>query len=418
MENLYIKGGRELQGSLEIVSAKNALLPILAGSLISGKKVVVKKVALFSDVIYMTKILESLGSLVVIESDALVIDTSMADKIVVKDEFTKKVRSSIFMLGPLLSRFKKAKVAYPGGCNIGNRPIDLHIKGLKSLNVKIEEKYGYIYCDGRNMKAGEVHLDFASVGATENIMMASVGLKGQTIIYNAAKEPEIEDLQNFLNCMGCKISGAGTSTIVINGVDKFVPCEYTPMTDRIVAGTYMLAGAMCGGDILLTGVKKEHNLALINKLKHTGISVKCKGNSIEVLSKGRPKSISMIDTQPYPGFPTDLQNQILAMQTVSRGTSIIIENLFESRFKICNELSRMGANITIKDRMAIVTGVQKLYGASVVASDLRGGAGLVLAGLVADGYTTIDDIYHIDRGYLSIEEDLCKLNAEIKRCTE
>ena len=418
MENLYIKGGRELQGSLEIVSAKNALLPILAGSLISGKKVVVKKVALFSDVIYMTKILESLGSRVVVESDALVIDTSMADKIVVKDEFTKKVRSSIFMLGPLLSRFKKAKVAYPGGCNIGNRPIDLHIKGLKSLNVKIEEKYGYIYCDGRNMKAGEVHLDFASVGATENIMMASVGLKGQTIIYNAAKEPEIEDLQNFLNCMGCKISGAGTSTIVINGVDKFVPCEYTPMTDRIVAGTYMLAGAMCGGDILLTGVKKEHNLALINKLKHTGISVKCKVNSIEVLSKGRPKSISMIDTQPYPGFPTDLQNQILAMQTVSRGTSIIIENLFESRFKICNELSRMGANITIKDRMAIVSGVQKLYGASVVASDLRGGAGLVLAGLVADGYTTIDDIYHIDRGYLSIEEDLCKLNAEIKRCTE
>ena len=370
------------------------------------------------DVIYMTKILESLGSRVVVESDALVIDTSMADKIVVKDEFTKKVRSSIFMLGPLLSRFKKAKVAYPGGCNIGNRPIDLHIKGLKSLNVKIEEKYGYIYCDGRNMKAGEVHLDFASVGATENIMMASVGLKGQTIIYNAAKEPEIEDLQNFLNCMGCKISGAGTSTIVINGVDKFVPCEYTPMTDRIVAGTYMLAGAMCGGDILLTGVKKEHNLALINKLKHTGISVKCKVNSIEVLSKGRPKSISMIDTQPYPGFPTDLQNQILAMQTVSRGTSIIIENLFESRFKICNELSRMGANITIKDRMAIVSGVQKLYGASVVASDLRGGAGLVLAGLVADGYTTIDDIYHIDRGYLSIEEDLCKLNAEIKRCTE
>ncbi len=418
MENLYIKGGRELQGSLEVVSAKNALLPILAGSLISGKTVVIKNVALFSDVLYMTKILESLGGLVKFEGDTLIIETSMADKIVVKDEFTKKVRSSIFMLGPLLSRFGKAKVAYPGGCNIGNRPIDLHIKGLKALNVKIEERYGYIYCDGRNMKAGEVHLDFASVGATENIMMASVGLKGQTIIYNAAKEPEIEDLQNFLNSMGCKIAGAGTSTIVITGVAKFESSEYTPMTDRIVTGTYMIAGAMCGGNIMLTGVKKEHNLALINKLKHTGVGVKCKGNTIEIVSKGKPKSISMVDTQPYPGFPTDLQNQILAMQTISKGTSIIIENLFESRFKICNELSRMGANITIKDRMAIVTGVPKLYGASVVASDLRGGAGLVLAGLVAEGYTTIDDIYHIDRGYLSIEEDLCKLNAEIKRCGE
>ena len=418
MENLYIKGGRELYGSLDIVSAKNALLPILAGCLISGKQVVVDNVAMFSDVVYMTKILESLGSAVRYDNNSLIIDTSVADKYVVKDEFTKKVRSSVFMLGPLLSRFKKAKVAYPGGCNIGNRPIDLHIKGLKSLNVKIEEKHGYIYCDGRNMRAGEVHLDFASVGATENIMMASVGLKGTTTIYNAAKEPEIEDLQNFLNSMGCKIRGAGSSTIEIVGVDRYTDCVYTPMRDRIVAGTYMVACAMCGGNIVLNGAKKEHNLAIINKLKQSGVSIKCKGNYIEVVSKGRLKSVPLIDTQPYPGFPTDLQNQVLTMQTISRGTSIIVENLFESRFKICNELSKMGANITIKDRMAIVTGVPKLYGASVVASDLRGGAGLVLAGIVADGYTTIDDIYHIDRGYLSIEKDLCKLNAEIKRCKD
>ena len=418
MENLYIKGGRELSGSLDIVSAKNALLPILAGSLISGKQVIVNNVALFSDVIYMIKILESLGGKVDIDHDTLVIDTSNADKFVVKDEFTKKVRSSIFMLGPLLSRFKKAKVAYPGGCNIGNRPIDLHIKGLKALNVKIEEKHGYIYCDGRSMRAGEVHLDFASVGATENIMMASVGLKGITTIYNAAKEPEIEDLQNFLNSIGCKIRGAGTSTIEIVGVDKYNECNYSPMRDRIVAGTYMIACAMCGGMIQLQGAKKEHNLALVNKLKQSGVTIRCKGDNAIVISKGKLKSVPIIETQPYPGFPTDLQNQILTMQTISKGTSIVSENLFESRFKICNELAKMGANITIKDRMAIVTGVPRLYGANVVASDLRGGAGLVLAGLVADGYTTIEDIYHIDRGYLSIEKDLCNLNAEIKRCNE
>jgi UDP-N-acetylglucosamine 1-carboxyvinyltransferase len=261
-----------------------------------------------------------------------------------------------------------------------------------------------------------VHLDFPSVGATENIMMASVMLKGTTTIYNAAKEPEIEDLQNFLNAMGCKISGAGSSTIIVNGVDNVNDCEYTPISDRIVAGTYLIACAMCGGNVRLDNAKKEHNLALINKLRQSGVTLKCRENSIEINAKNRPKSISIIDTQPYPGFPTDLQNQILAMQTISRGTSVVVENLFESRFKICNELSRMGASITIKDRMAIVNGVSKLYGASVVATDLRGGAGLVLAGLTAEGYTTIENVYHIDRGYLSIEEDLCKLNAEIKRC--
>lgn len=418
MENLYIKGGRELSGSLELVTAKNALLPILAGSIISDKLIVIHKVAMFSDVIFMIKILESLGARVNVNEDNLIIDGGSADKFLIKDEFTKKVRSSIFMLGPLLSRFRKARVAYPGGCNIGNRPIDLHIKGLKCLNVKIVEKHGYIICDGSNMKSGEVHLDFPSVGATENIMMASVMLKGTTTIYNAAKEPEIEDLQSFLNSIGCKVKGAGSSTIEITGVERLVEGEYTPITDRIVAGTYLIACAMCGGNIRLEGAKKEHNLALINKLRQSGVGLKCRNNGLEIMTRSRPKSISIIDTQPYPGFPTDLQNQILALQTISKGTSVVVENLFESRFKICNELSRMGANITIKDRMAIINGVSKLYGANVVATDLRGGAGLVLAGLTAEGYTTIEDVYHIDRGYLSIEEDLCKLNAEIKRCKE
>jgi len=415
METLYIKGGRGLKGSLEIVTAKNALLPILACSIISDKQVTINKVANFTDVNYMIKILESLGCKIWLFGDSVTIDASVADKFIIKDEFTKKVRSSIFMLGPLLSRFRRAKVAYPGGCNIGNRPIDLHIKGLRSLNVKIEEKHGYIYCNGSNMRAGEVHLDFPSVGATENLIMASVRLKGITKIHNAAREPEIEDLQNFINAMGGNVSGAGSSTITIIGVDSLNEINYTPIKDRIVAGTYLIACAMCGGNIRLEGFKKEHNQALLNKLKNSGIILKFNKDSLEIQAKNRPRCITNIDTQPYPGFPTDLQNIILAMQTISRGTSVIMENLYESRFKICNELMKMGADITLKDRMAIIKGVSKLYGANVVATDLRGGAGLVLAGLTAEGYTTIEDIYHIDRGYLSIEEDFCKLGAEIKR---
>ena len=415
MNALYINGGRELYGELDIVTAKNALLPILAGSILSDNYVTINSVAKFTDVVYMLRILESLGCEISEFDDRVIINSGIADKYIVKEEFTKKVRSSIFMLGPLLGKFGRARVAYPGGCNIGNRPIDLHIKGLKSLNVKIEEKHGYIFCDGKNMRAGEVHLDFPSVGATENLIMASVKLKGTTTIYNCAREPEIVDLQNFINAMGGRVFGAGSSTIIIEGVEHLQECEYTPIKDRIVAGTYMIATAMCGGDVVLKGAIKEHNHALLNKLHSSGVDIKFHGDSVRVISKSRPRSIVTIDTQPYPGFPTDLQNQILSMQTISRGTSVVIENLYESRFKICNELQRMGADITIKDRMAIIKGVSRLYGANVVATDLRGGAGLVLAGLTADGYTTVEDVYHIDRGYLSIEEDLCKLNAEIKR---
>lgn len=418
MERLFINGGRRLDGELEIVSAKNSLLPILAGSIINDKLVKINKVAKFSDVLYMVKILESLGVDAQFFDDTLRLDSTGACKYLVKDEFTKKVRSSVFLLGPLLSRFGRAKVAYPGGCNIGNRPINLHIKGLEALNVKIEEKHGYIICDGRNMRAGEVHLDFPSVGATENLMMASVKLKGTTTIYNCAREPEIEDLQDFLNSFGCKVSGAGSSTITITGVNSFVETEFTPIKDRIVAGTYLIACAMCGGNTRLIGSKKEHNQALIQKLKQCGADIQDDKYGLSISVSSRLKSIPNIETQPYPGFPTDLQNQILTMQTITKGTSVVVENLYESRFKICNELLRMGADISIKDRMAIIKGVNKLYGANVVASDLRGGAGLVLAGLVADGYTTIEDIYHIDRGYLSVEEDFCKLGAEIKRIKE
>ena len=415
METLYIKGGRKLEGSLEITTAKNAILPILAGVIMCEGNVEINNCTRYLDVDNMLKILTDLGCKIEIKDRDVNIYTQDLHKSYIKDEFSKKVRSSIFMLGPMLSRFKSAKVAYPGGCNIGSRPIDLHLKGLRMLNVKIEEKHGYIYCDGKNMKANIVHLDFPSVGATENIMMASVFLKGVTTIYNAACEPEIEDLQNFLNAMGAKIVGAGSSTIIIEGVEKLHGGNYTPISDRIITGTYLIACAMAQGNIKLTNVIPEHNLALISKLKQAGCRFKISTSEIQMMCNKKVSSISKLETQTYPGFPTDLQNQSLVLQTISRGTSIVTENLFETRFKIVNELLKMGADITLHNKSAIVRGVSQLYGANVTASDLRGGAGLVIAGLVADGYTTITDAEHIDRGYKNIEQDLCRLNVDIKR---
>lgn len=415
MDAFRICGGRRLNGSLVVPTAKNAILPILAASIISNGLVVIERCSKFSDIINMTEILNHIGAKNAFDGDNLHIQAQLTDKNYIGEEFTKKVRSSIFMLGPLLTKFRTATVAYPGGCNIGNRPIDLHLKGLRSLNVKIEEKHGYIHCDGTNMKAGEIHLDFPSVGATENLMLASVMLKGKTTIYNSAKEPEITDLQNFLNAMGCKVSGGGTSTIVVQGVKNVKGCVYRPISDRIITGTYMIACAMTGGKCMFSNTNKEHNLAIVTKLRQAGIKVAVKGDCINISCNARPKSIENIETMPYPGFPTDLQSQILTLQTISRGTSVITENLFETRFKIVDQLAKMGADITIKNRMAIVKGVPKIYGASVVAHDLRGGAGLTIAGLAAEGYTIVEDVEHIDRGYEHMENDLKMLGADITR---
>ena len=417
MEVLEVVGGKSLSGELEIESAKNSLLPIIACSIINGKKVVINKFSKYSDVLCMLEILKDIGCVCEIDGDCLIIDSSNACKNLIKEELAKCVRSSVFMIGPLLSRFRSAKVSYPGGCNIGSRPIDLHIKGLKCLGVKVFERHGYIVCDGENMRCGDIHLDFPSVGATENLMMASVCLKGITRIYNPAREPEIIDLQNFLNTMGCKVYGAGSSVITIEGVDNLLNVEYTPIKDRIITGTYMIGCAMCGGDIRLIGAKTHDNLSLIDKLRYSGVTIEEMNDGLRVISNRRLKCIPQIETQPYPGFPTDMQNQILTMLTIAKGTSLITENLFESRFNVCGELSKMGADIVVKDRTAIVKGVNALSGANVRATDLRCGASLVLAGLVANGYTTIEDIYHIDRGYLSIEEDFCKLGGEIRRIT-
>ena len=415
MDTIYIKGGRKMSGSIKVTTAKNSLLPILAGTIMCNGYVEIRRCTKYTDVEIMLDILNDLGCKVKSYDDDVLIDARNAREYFIKEEFSNKVRSSIFMVGSLLTRFKKAKVAYPGGCNIGNRPIDLHIKGLKALNVKIEEKHGYIYCDGSNMRSNIVHLDFPSVGATENLIMASIMLKGTTMIYNCACEPEIEDLQYFLNSMGAKVSGAGSNVITITGVTALHSTSYVPYPDRIITGTYLIASAMTKGNIRLEEVIPEHNYALISKLKQAGCKVKVKPKSIEIFTNKTLKSIPKIETQVYPGFPTDLQNQILVLQTISKGVSIVTENLFETRFKIVNELIKMGADCSVHKSSTIIKGVSKLYGANVTASDLRGGAGLVIAGAVADGYTTVNGVEHIDRGYKDIEKDLCRLNVDIKR---
>ena len=415
MDKIVVKGGNSLIGELEISSAKNSYLPILAGSILCSGEVVLHKYPKYDDVINMIEILENLGGKSQVQDSSLILDMKNLSGYEIPRELASLTRSSIFSLGSILGRFKYAKVAYPGGCEIGARPIDLHIKGLEALNVKVVDRRGYLTCDGKNMRGGDVHLDFPSVGATENVMMAGVLSKGKTRIFNAAKEPEIVDLQNFLNKAGAKIKGAGTTTITIEGVEKLGSVEYTPIPDRIIAGTYIIATAMCGGDVMLTNAKSEHLQALISKLDNNCCKISVKGDKIRVISNGRHKSINKIETMPYPGFPTDLQPQIMALETISDGTCVIVENLFETRFKHVGELVKMGAQILVEGRSAVIKGVEKLYGAEVTATDLRGGAGLVLAGLVADGYTTISNIGQIKRGYESIESDLKKLGADIKK---
>lgn len=415
MDKIVVKGGNSLIGELEISSAKNSYLPILAGSILCSGEVVLHKYPKYDDVINMIEILENLGGKSQVQDSSLILDMKNLSGYEIPRELASLTRSSIFSLGSILGRFKFAKVAYPGGCEIGARPIDLHIKGLEALNVKVVDRRGYLTCDGKNMRGGDVHLDFPSVGATENVMMAGVLSKGKTRIFNAAKEPEIVDLQNFLNKAGAKIKGAGTTTITIEGVEKLGSVEYTPIPDRIIAGTYIIATAMCGGDVMLTNAKSEHLQALISKLDNNCCKISVKGDKIRVISNGRHKSINKIETMPYPGFPTDLQPQIMALETISDGTCVIVENLFETRFKHVGELVKMGAQILVEGRSAVIKGVEKLYGAEVTATDLRGGAGLVLAGLVADGYTTISNIGQIKRGYESIESDLKKIGADIKK---
>lgn len=417
MDKYLIKGGRKLNGVIEVDSSKNAVLPIISATLLTEEEVVIRNLPQIVDVFKMLDIIKSLGGKVKLEDNnrTVIIKNDFINKYRIPSSLTSEIRSSIFLLGPMLSKFKKAKLAYPGGCEIGSRPIDLHLFGLRELNVKIDEGYGYIDCDGSNIRNGFIHLDFPSVGATENLMMASVLTKGETVIHNCAKEPEIVDLANFINAMGGRITGAGTSTIIVEGVKELSKSvEYTPIPDRIVSGTYLIAGAITKSKIEVTNINYEHILSLVNKLKKSGCNILVNGGKITLTSEYRPKACSF-DTQPYPGFPTDLQPQLTVLQAIARGTSLVTENLFETRFKHLAELIKMGADITSRDRTAIIKGVSKLYGAEISAYDLRGGAALTLAGMVAKGETMLHNINYIDRGYEQFEVKLNSLGADIKR---
>ena len=415
MNALRIHGGRRLTGEWRVHSAKNAVLPIMAASILTGEETRLEECPELVDVAYMADILRTLGCRIHSGDGALTIDPQNLNRHEMPDALAKKIRSSIFLLGSILARFRRATVTFPGGCEIGLRPIDLHLSGLRQLGVDVREEGGLIRCDGRHMRAGTVHFDYPSVGATENVMMAAALLKGRTVLSNVAREPEITDLQNFLNAMGARISGAGTHTVTVEGVDRLRGVSYCPMPDRIVAGTLLAAAAATGGDIRLTNVPCRDLYAVFTKMREMGCEIDEEESAVRLRAPQRLTAFQQLQTQPHPGFPTDMQAQFFALATVAQGACMIVENVFENRFKHGPELMRMGAVYTQKDRTAVIRGVEGLTGAQVTARDLRGGAALTLAGLKARGITTIYGVELIDRGYEALDGQLRALGAHITR---
>ena len=414
MAKFIITGGNRLKGTITVNGSKNATLPILAASILAAGECIIHEVPHLQDITTMSNVLEGLGARVKREGTTLTINTRDIYSWEVGDSLMRRMRASNLVLGPLLGRFKQVKISYPGGCNIGSRPMDLHLKGLRALGADINEKYGYINVKAENLKGTEIHLDVPSVGATENIMMTAVMTKGVTIIRSAAREPEIVDLQNFLNYLGAKIRGAGTSLIKVEGVTSLHKAEHTVIPDRIEAGTYLIGTAITGGDVTVTNVIPEHLESLLAKLKEIGVKVEVKDEAINISSTGCFKATN-IKTMPYPGFHTDLQPQMMALLTLAQGTSVITETIFENRYQHVSELRRLGAEITVEGQTAIIRGVKRLSGAPVEATDLRAGAALLLAALVAENNTVIKGVEHIDRGYEQIEDKYNALGANIKR---
>lgn len=413
MEKFVVTGEVQLCGKIRVGGAKNAALPIMAATLLCSGVSVVHDVPYLSDIKAMQDIMTLLGANIKREGRTLIIDSSNVHRVEVPEQLMREMRASVFLMGPLLGRFHKVRLSYPGGCAIGHRPIDLHLKALEKIGAKIKEKFGFIDAEADKLTGGEIYFDFPSVGATENAIMAAVMAKGITIICNAAREPEILDLQTFLNKMGAKITGAGSDTIRIEGVERLGAVEHTIICDRIQAGTYLIAGAITRGDVVIENIVPEYLFSVIDKLEGIGSVIQVGENSIRV----RSKELRGVDikTLPHPGFPTDLQAPILSLLTMAKGTSIITETIFENRFKHVDELMRMGAQIKVEGRTAIIRGVPKLTGTKVTAPDLRAGGALVLAALAAEGTTEIEQIYHIDRGYENFEEHLRSLGAHINR---
>ena len=418
MEKLIIHGGHELHGRVKISGAKNAVLPIIAATLLAQDKLcVLDEVPYLNDVCTIAEVLRQLGAKVDFnrQQHTLFVDSTVLKTVDAPYDLVRKMRASFVIMGPLLARYGKAKISMPGGCAIGTRPIDLHLKGFEALGAEIEIGHGFISATAPNgLKGTSIYLDFPSVGATENIIMAACMAEGQTILENAAQEPEIIDLANFLNIMGAKIRGAGTNVIKITGVPKLIGHNYTIIPDRIEAGTYMVAVAMTGGDIYIENAISEHLKPVIAKLNEAGVKIEEDIDGIRVSCNKRPKAID-IKTLPYPGFPTDMQAQFMAMLTIADGTGLVTETVFENRFMHVDELKRMGACIKVDGRTSIVEGVPSLNGCQVKATDLRAGVAMVLAGLVANGETEVSYIHHIDRGYDNLVEKLCGLGADICR---
>ena len=416
LNKLIIQGGTRLDGTIRISGAKNAVLPILAGTLLADGPAVIENVPHLHDVTTTVELLGCMGVQVVIDEKlSIEVDCSTIENQVAPYHLVKTMRSSILVLGPLLARYGQAEVSLPGGCAIGSRPVNLHIKGLQDMGADVEVQNGYIHARAARLKGARLVMDIVTVTGTENLMMAATLADGVTIIENAAREPEVIDLANFLNAMGAKISGAGTDTISIEGVEKLTGTRYRVLPDRIETGTYLVAAAISGGKIKVKDTDPKLLDAVIDKLREAGADITCGDDWIELDMHGkRPKAVS-IRTAPFPAFPTDMQAQFAALNTIAEGTSTIVETVFENRFMHVQELQRMGADIEVEGNTAIVRGVKKLTAAPVMATDLRASASLIMAGLIAEGETEVQRIYHIDRGYEIIEEKLSQLGANIRR---
>ncbi len=414
MAKLIIEGGRALKGQITVRGAKNAALPILAGTMLIPEPVRITNCPRLTDVENMVGLLKALGCRTKWEGDALLIDASSARTAELPEGLAGSIRSSVFLLGPLLGRFGAAEAPYPGGCDIGNRPVDLHLKGLRAMGVRVDEASGRIRCLERP-KGTEIALEYPSVGATENLLMAACGAEGDTILVNPAREPEIDDLMAFLNGAGFELKREGSSRIRIRGGRQGRATAHSLLPDRIEAGTYLVAAAITGGHLVLRGGRKEHLSALLTALKEAGCRIRAEGTDLDIEGPERPRELRRLVTLPYPGFPTDMQSQVFALCTVARGTSVLEENVFEDRFRHGAELRRMGADCDLRGRAAVIRGVKSLHGAQVTARDLRGGAALALAGLRAEGITVVEEAERIDRGYMDFAATLRSVGAAIRR---
>lgn len=415
MEQYMVEGGNPLVGEVEIGGAKNAALAILAASVMTDETVLIENMPDVRDTNILLQAMQSIGVIVErVDRHSVKINASLIHELVIEDDYIKKIRASYYLLGALLGKYNKAEVALPGGCNIGSRPIDQHIKGFKALGADVRIEHGLIITEAEKLKGSHLYMDVVSVGATINVMMAAAMADGMTIIENAAKEPHVVDLANFLNSMGANIKGAGTDVIRIRGVERLHKTEYTIIPDQIEAGTFMFAAAATRGDVTVKNVIPKHLESISAKLMEIGCEVEESDDAVRVVAS-RPLNHTHVKTLPYPGFPTDMQPQITVALGLSRGTSIVTESIFENRFKYVDELTRMGANIKVEGNTAIIDGVGRYTGASITAPDLRAGAALVIAALAAEGISTVDDIRYIERGYENFPEKLRGLGAMIEK---